>query len=54
LVKQLKGNVTKQIGHSIWQKLFFDHVIRNNQDYEEHRKYIYENPKRWCYKNINK
>ena len=44
LVQQLKGYVTKQIGEPIWQKLFFDHVIRNWQDFEEHLKYTYENP----------
>ena len=46
VVQQLKGYVTKRIGHSIWQKLFFDHIIRNHIDYEEHIKYIYENPSR--------
>ena len=49
VVQQLKGYVTKCIGTSIWQKLFVDHVIRNREDYEEHVKYIYENPVRWCY-----
>lgn len=49
IVQQLKGYVTKRIGVSIWQKLFFDHVIRNQQDYQEHVKYIYENPMRWCF-----
>ena len=44
VVQQLKGYVTKRIGHSIWQKLFFDHVIRNSRDYEEHVKYICDNP----------
>ena len=43
----MKGYVTKRIGVSIWQKLFFDHIIRNKQDYKEHIKYIYENPMRW-------
>ncbi len=47
VVQQLKGTVTKRIGVSIWQKLFFDHIIRNQQDYEEHINYIYENPMRW-------
>ena len=46
IVQQLKGYVTKQIGSSIWQKSFFDHIIRNRKDYEEHIKYIYENPLR--------
>ena len=49
IVAQMKGCVSKRIGKSIWQKLFFDHIIRNKQDYEEHRKYIYENPLRWYY-----
>lgn len=47
VVQQMKGYVTKQAGTQIWQKLFFDHVIRSQQDYDEHMKYIYENPMRW-------
>ncbi len=47
LVQQMKGYATKQIGESIWQKLFFDHIIRNREDYEEHLRYIHENPMRW-------
>ena len=49
VVKQLKGIVSKQAGISIWQKSFHDHIIRNREDYEEHLRYIYENPIRWCY-----
>ncbi len=47
VVQQMKGYVTKRIGVAIWQKLFFDHVIRNRRDYEEHVKYIYNNPRHW-------
>lgn len=54
LIQQLKGYVTKQIGFSIWQKLFVDHVIRNKHDYQEHVKYILENPHRWYHKQLNK
>lgn len=53
VVQQLKGYITKRIGHSIWQKLFFDHVIRNRQDYEEHVKYICDNPVKWLIQNPN-
>ena len=49
VVKQLKGVVSKQAGISIWQKSFHDHIIRNREDYEEHLRYIYENPVRWYY-----
>jgi REP element-mobilizing transposase RayT len=49
VVKQLKGIVSKQAEISIWQKSFHDHIIRNREDYEEHLRYIYENPMRWYY-----
>ena len=44
VVKQLKGCVTKRLGASIWQKSYFDHIIRNQQDYDEHVRYILNNP----------
>ncbi len=47
VVQQLKGVVTKQIGHSIWQKLFHDHVIRDERDYLKIWAYIDNNPARW-------
>ncbi len=47
IVAQMKGYVTKRIGKPIWQKLFYDHIIRNKKDYEEISKYIYENPINW-------
>ena len=49
VIKQLKGVVSKQIGNTIWQKSFYDRIIRNHEDYEEDLRYIYENPMRWCY-----
>ena len=49
VVQQLKGYVSKQIGKSIWQKSFYDHVIRDREDYEKHVRYICENPLRWRY-----
>ena len=47
VVQQMKGIVTKQIGYSIWQKLFHDHVIRNEKDYLKIWEYIDNNPARW-------
>ena len=37
----------KEYGKNIWQRGFYDHVIRNREDYEEHMRYIAENPARW-------
>lgn len=47
IVQQTKGIVSKQIGHSVWQKLYYDHVIRNNNDYDEIWNYIDKNPQKW-------
>lgn len=47
VIKQMKGYVSKQIGHSIWQKSFIDHIIRNKKDYVEHYTYIENNPLSW-------
>lgn len=42
IIKQFKGSVTKQIGNSIWQKSFYDKIIRNERDYQEVWQYILE------------
>lgn len=47
VIQQLKGVVTKQIGHPIWQKLFHDHIIRGEKDYLKIWEYIDTNPARW-------
>ncbi len=47
VVQQFKGIVTKQLGYSIWQKLFHDHIIRGEQDYQKIWQYIDGNPSKW-------
>lgn len=47
IINQFKGFVTKQAGYSIWQKLFYDHVIRNEQEYQKIYEYIETNPLKW-------
>ena len=47
VIKSFKTLVTKSIGFSIFQRQYFDHVIRGQQDYEEIWRYIDENPLRW-------
>ena len=50
--KSLVSKICKQRSgiEKLFQRSFYDHVIRNREDYEEHVKYIYENPMRWYYK----
>jgi len=52
VINQMKGCVTKQIGFSLWQKLFHDHIIRNEEEYRKIWEYIDTNPLKWeddCY-----
>ncbi len=52
IIKQFKGSISKQIGYSIWQKLFHDHIIRDDEEYNNIWQYIDENPIKWqndCY-----
>ncbi len=51
VIKQLKGSITKQIGRPIWQKSFYDHGIRNQQDYNEIWEHIENNPLKCLSKN---
>ena len=37
----------------MFQRSFAEHIVRDREDYETRRKYIYENPKRWYYKYLN-
>ena len=47
IIQQTKGYISKQIGFSIWQKLFHDHIIRNESEYQEIWTYIDRNPLTW-------
>ena len=42
--------LTKQVGRPIWQKSFYDHGIRNQQDYDEIWRYIENHPLKYALK----
>ena len=48
-ISTFKRFCNKEYGENIWQYRSNDHIIRNRKDYEEHLKYIYENPMKWYY-----
>lgn len=47
VIKQYKEYITKQIGESIWQKSYYDHIIRNEKDYLRIWEYIDKNILKW-------
>ena len=46
-MRAFKSLVTKRIGESIWQESYYDHIIRNEADYQEKWQYIENNPAKW-------
>ena len=48
VINQLKGAVRKRVGYPIWEKGYYDHIIRGEEDFVLTRKYIQENPMKWA------
>lgn len=51
VVGSMKRWVSRKVGRPIWQKSFYDHGIRNQQDYDEIWQYIENNPLKHLLKN---
>ena len=47
MVRGFKSAVTKRIGHPVFLRNYFEHIIRNQHSYEEISDYILTNPLRW-------
>lgn len=54
IVRAYKSAVTYAInakrhtpGQDVWQRNYFEHIIRDENDYENIVEYIYQNPKTW-------
>ena len=48
VINQTKGIISKKAGFPVWQKGFYDHVIRNENDYRDIWNYIEGNPGKWA------
>jgi len=48
VVRSIKTKVTRVLGRSIWQEKFYDHIIRDEEDYLRIWNYIDTNPARWA------
>jgi REP element-mobilizing transposase RayT len=46
-VAGFKSTVSRKIGFSVWQRNYYDHIIRNDEDLDNIRKYIENNPTKW-------
>ena len=52
IISTFKRFCNKEIGENIFQRSYYDHVIRDKRDFEARKKYIYENPIKWYYEKI--
>ena len=47
IIAHFKRAVSLFAGKSVWQRYFYDHIIRNDEDLFEKERYIEENPLKW-------
>jgi REP element-mobilizing transposase RayT len=47
MVRGFKIGVTNQIGQSVWQRNYYEHIIRDDESYHQIVQYIRDNPKKW-------
>ena len=45
--KLVKSGETPPFDGQLWQRSFYDHVIRNQTDFDDIYRYIEDNPRRW-------
>ncbi len=46
-ISTFKRFCNKEYGQNIWQSRSYDHIIRDQRDFDQHLQYIYENPFAW-------
>ena len=46
-IKLVKHNILPPFEKQLWQRSYYDHIIRNQQDYEDAWNYIDGNPLKW-------
>ena len=47
IIKGIKSLTTREIGYSIWQRWFYEHIIRNENEYYKICEYIKNSPQKW-------
>lgn len=47
IISSFKTIVTKEIGYSLWQRNYYEHIIRNEEEYLKIKEYIINNPYKW-------
>ncbi len=48
VVRTFKTMVTREIGFSVWQTSFYEHIVRDEKDYTDIDNYIKANPQKYA------
>ena len=48
MVRTWKTLIAKELGQSVWQRSYYDHIVRDKQDYVKILEYIMGNPGKWA------
>ncbi len=46
-IRNVKRNNWEPFDQKIWQRNYYDRIIRNEKELDKIRKYIFENPLKW-------
>ena len=46
-IRNVKQNNWKPFDKKLWQRNYYDRIIRNEKELDKIRKYIFENPLKW-------
>ena len=53
IVRAFKTFSARRIGHPVWQRNFYEHIVRSEAALERIRQYIVDNPARWAFDREN-
>ena len=52
-LRSIKGKECSHGYNKLWQRNYYDHIIRNQHSYDYIANYIFTNPQRWKYDKLN-
>ncbi len=52
IISTFKRLCSKELGSNIFQRGYYEHIIRDREDYKTITEYIHENPIRWYYNGV--
>ena len=52
-INMVKQNILPPFDKRVWQRNYWEHIIRNENEYRRIARYIMDNPKKWVWDKLN-